>query len=127
MKMKRCGIWFLTLAVALLPLAGNAQAASSPNQTDKPSAEAASVSNGSTSMAVMQMPGRAWSPGLAAALSLAIPGAGQMYKGQVRGGFLWLGAVVLGYMTFIVPGVVLHVLCVISATQGDPTTPGRWA
>jgi hypothetical protein len=128
MKMKHSGVWFLALAVAVLPLAGNARvAASSPNQTDKSSAEAASVSHGPITVVVHQLPVRAWSPRVAAALSLVIPGSGQIYKGDTRGGFLWLGAVVLGYMMFIVPGVVLHVLCVISAAQGDPMTPGRWA
>jgi TM2 domain-containing membrane protein YozV len=128
MKMKRSGIWFLALSIAVLPLAGNARvAAFSPIETDQASAEAASVSHGPTTMVVERAAVRAWSPSVAAALSLVIPGSGQMYKGQTRGGFLWLGAVVLGYMTFIIPGIVLHVLCVISAAQGDPMTPGRWA
>ena len=128
MKTKRSGIWFLALAVAVLPLAGTTGlAASSPSQTDKSSAEAASVSHGPITVVVHQLPVRAWNPSVAAALSLVIPGSGQIYKGQTRGGFLWLGAVVLGYMTFIIPGVVLHVLCVMSAAHGDPMTPGRWA
>ena len=128
MKIKHSIIWPLALAVALLPLAGNAQVtASSPTQTEKPSAEAASVSHGPVAVVIQHPASRVWSPGVAAGLSLVLPGTGQIYKGQVRGGFLWLGAVVLGYMTFIVPGIVLHALCVISAAKGDPTKPGRWA
>jgi TM2 domain-containing membrane protein YozV len=56
-----------------------------------------------------------WSPGIAAVLSLVIPGAGQMYKGKLGSGFAWLIAVPLGYVLFIIPGVVLHIACIISA------------
>jgi TM2 domain-containing membrane protein YozV len=126
MTMKRFSIWLLALAVAGLPVGGSARVeASSPNQPDKPAVEAASVSS-HPAPTVVEQRAFMWNPSAAAVLSLVIPGAGQMYKGQVRSGFLWLGAVALGYMTFIVPGVVLHVLCVISAAQGDPMTPGRW-
>jgi TM2 domain-containing membrane protein YozV len=63
---------------------------------------------------------RQWSPGVAAVLSLVIPGAGQMYKGQVLNGLAWLVVVVLGYAFFIAPGVVLHVLCIVGAASGNP-------
>ncbi len=62
-----------------------------------------------------------WSPGIAAVLSLVIPGAGQMYKGSVGGGLVWLVVVVFGYVLFIVPGLVLHLCCIVSAASGDPT------
>ena len=127
MTMKRFGVGLLALAIAVLPLGGTARVeASSPNQPDKPSAEVASVSGRPAPMVVEQRT-IVWNPSTAAVLSLVIPGAGQMYKGQVRSGFLWLGAVVLGYMTFVVPGIVLHVLCVISAAHDQPTPPLRWA
>lgn len=127
MRMKRFGVGFLALAIAVLPLGGTARVeASSPNQPEKPSAEVTSASSHPAQMVVEQR-AFVWNPSTAAVLSLVIPGAGQMYKGQVRTGFLWLGAVVLGYMTFIVPGVVLHVLCVISAAKDDPVRPLRWA
>jgi hypothetical protein len=58
--------------------------------------------------------GRDASPGLAAALSLVLPGAGQMYTGRVAGGLFWFLAVSLGY-ALILPGVFLHLLCVASA------------
>lgn len=61
-----------------------------------------------------------WSPGIAALLSFIIPGAGQMYKGNVGSGLLWLVCVVVGYALFIVPGVILHIICIITATAGDP-------
>jgi TM2 domain-containing membrane protein YozV/RNA polymerase subunit RPABC4/transcription elongation factor Spt4 len=63
---------------------------------------------------------RAWSPGVAAVLSLIIPGAGQMYKGQVAAGLVWLVVVVIGYLAFIAPGLVLHVCCIIAAASGKP-------
>ncbi len=64
---------------------------------------------------------RKWSPGVAAVLSLIIPGAGQMYKGSIGGGLLWLLFVVMGYSLFIVPGVILHLFCIFRAASGDPT------
>lgn len=72
-------------------------------------------------VAVLAAPAPKWSPGVAAVLSLVIPGAGQMYKGQVLNGLVWLFVVVVGYVMFIFPGLVLHVCCIIGATMGDPT------
>jgi TM2 domain-containing membrane protein YozV len=71
--------------------------------------------------ASIPQPQRKWSPGVAAVLSLVIPGAGQMYKGQIFNGLLWLVLVVLGYVFFVVPGIVLHLFCIIGASMGDPT------
>jgi len=62
-------------------------------------------------------PAAAPSSGVAAVLSLIIPGAGQMYKGYVGAGFVWLVAVVLGYLLFILPGLVLHLACVLHAAS----------
>jgi len=64
-----------------------------------------------------------WSPGTAAVLSLVIPGAGQMYKGQVFNGLFWLLCVVIGYFMFIVPGVILHIFCIVGAASGKNTVP----
>jgi TM2 domain-containing membrane protein YozV len=58
---------------------------------------------------------QAWNPGVAAVLSLVIPGAGQMYKGQVGAGFGWLIGVGVGYLLFIVPGLILHITCIVKA------------
>jgi TM2 domain-containing membrane protein YozV len=57
-------------------------------------------------------------PGVAAVLSLVIPGAGQMYRGRIRSGLIWLVCVVVGYVLFIVPGVILHVFCIMAAYSG---------
>jgi hypothetical protein len=64
---------------------------------------------------------KAWNPGVAAVLSLVIPGAGQMYKGQIGVGILWLIGTVVGYCAFVVPGLIVHVACVYNAYSGDPT------
>lgn len=62
-----------------------------------------------------------WNPGIAALLSLFLPGAGQMYRGKVGVGLLWFIGVIIGYVMFIVPGLVLHLICIFSAASGDPT------
>jgi TM2 domain-containing membrane protein YozV len=63
---------------------------------------------------------RRWSPGVAALLSFLIPGLGQMYKGQVINGLVWFIVVAVGYAFLIIPGLVLHVCCVLGAAMGDP-------
>lgn len=61
-----------------------------------------------------------WNAGIAAVLSFIIPGLGQMYKGNVLSGILWLIFVGIGYIAFIIPGLILHLACIIAATSGDP-------
>lgn len=65
-------------------------------------------------------PQRKWSPGVAALLSVLLPGLGQMYKGQLVNGLAWLILTAVGYVCLIVPGVVLHLCCVLGAAMGDP-------
>jgi TM2 domain-containing membrane protein YozV len=55
------------------------------------------------------------SPGVAMVLSLVIPGAGQMYSGNVGSGFLWMICTAIGYAFFIIPGAILHIVCILSA------------
>jgi hypothetical protein len=43
-----------------------------------------------------------------------------MYKGQVFNGLVWLVVVVIGYVVFVIPGLVLHLFCIIGAASGDP-------
>lgn len=61
-----------------------------------------------------------WNPGIAAVLSLVIPGAGQIYRGKIGRGLLWLMFVLMGYALFIVPGLILHIVCIIAAYSGNP-------
>jgi len=65
-------------------------------------------------------PQRQWSPGVAALLSLIIPGAGQIYKEQIGRGLLFLAFVVIGYVAFVVPGLIIHILVIIDAARGNP-------
>lgn len=60
-----------------------------------------------------------WDKNIAVALSLIIPGLGQMYKGQILNGLLWLIIVVAGYAFFIFPGLILHLFCLLGASHGD--------
>jgi TM2 domain-containing membrane protein YozV len=62
-----------------------------------------------------------WSQGVAALLSFIIPGAGQMYRGKVLAGIVWLIAVGCGYAFLILPGIILHIICIATAYSGDPT------
>lgn len=67
---------------------------------------------------------RQWSPGVAIVLSFFFPGLGQMYRGKIGRGILWLIFVTIGYLLMILPGLVLHLICLVDASSGDPTRPG---
>ena len=47
-----------------------------------------------------------WSPG--------------MDKGDVGIGILWFVITIIGYVFFIVPGLILHLICIVTAASGDP-------
>jgi hypothetical protein len=73
--------------------------------------------------ALMRVPSPAFelthhpNPAVAGALSLLVPGAGQLYAGRPIAGVSWFVAVTLGYLMLIVPGVLLHILCIASAVS----------
>ena len=56
------------------------------------------------------------SPGLAAVFSLLVPGAGQLYAGRYVAALLWFLVVTAGY-ALILPGLVLHLFCIVSAAS----------
>src|SRR6185369_12062933 len=56
------------------------------------------------------------SPGIAALLSLVVPGAGQFYAGRPGSAVMWFVCVAVGYL-LIIPGLFLHVLCIVSAAS----------
>src|SRR5262249_29855670 len=64
-----------------------------------------------------------WNPGAAAVLSLIIPGAGQMYKGQLGKGLALLVTTAVGYVLLIVPGLVVHLFTVVDAFSGSVSGP----
>jgi TM2 domain-containing membrane protein YozV len=59
---------------------------------------------------------RVANPGLAAVLSLFLPGAGQLYAGRIVGALLWFMVVTAGYY-MILPGLILHLFCIVSAAS----------
>jgi TM2 domain-containing membrane protein YozV len=56
-------------------------------------------------------------PGIAAVLSVLIPGLGQVYGGRLLAGGLWFLGTGLAYWAILVPGFLVHALCVWSAYQ----------
>ena len=60
--------------------------------------------------------GRHASPVLAAVLSFLVPGAGQLYTGNVATAVLWFLFVGAGYM-LILPGIFLHLICIATAAS----------
>jgi TM2 domain-containing membrane protein YozV len=58
---------------------------------------------------------RAPSPGLSAVLSVLLPGLGQVYSGRLLAGGLWFLATGFAYWAVLLPGFLLHALCIWSA------------
>ena len=61
-------------------------------------------------------------------LAVLLPGLGHVYSGRLWSGALWFLGVSFGYWAILVPGLLLHGLCVWSAYRvaeeaGDPS-PG---
>jgi len=61
-----------------------------------------------------------WNPTIAAGLSLLVPGGGHIYKGKIISGFLWTFFTAIGYSTYILPGIILHLLSISFANMGNP-------
>jgi len=61
------------------------------------------------------------SPAVAGLLSFLWPGAGQIYRGEVGAGIGFMIATLVGYVLFIVPGLVMHIISVVNAARApDP-------
>lgn len=60
-----------------------------------------------------------FSPVAAMILSFLIPGLGQFYKEQWIRGIVWFFAVLFGYLVFIVPGLIIHICCIVEAGMGS--------
>jgi len=80
---------------------------------------------GGNVVVINQPPVQRWSPGLAAVLSFFVPGLGQLYKGQILNGLVWFFVVGIGYLALILPGLVLHLFCILGALSGNPWTEGK--
>lgn len=57
------------------------------------------------------------SGGAAAILSFFIPGLGQLCQGRWIMGFLAFVLTLVGYMLFIVPGLIFHLLTIVDAAR----------
>jgi TM2 domain-containing membrane protein YozV len=57
-------------------------------------------------------------PGIAAVLSVLIPGLGQVYNGDLLAGLFWFLAAGFGYWAILVPGFLIHALSIWCAYQG---------
>ena len=61
---------------------------------------------------------RAPHPGIAAVLSVVVPGLGQVYNGRLIVGAIWLAAALFGYAAVLVPGTLIHAASVYCAYRG---------
>ncbi len=66
---------------------------------------------------------RRYSAAAAAALSFFLPGVGQIYSGRVPQGIGWMIATGLGYLLFLVPGLILHICCIVNAAAVPTRLP----
>jgi hypothetical protein len=57
-------------------------------------------------------------PGIAAVLSVLIPGLGQVYNGNILAGGFWFLGTACAYSAVLLPGFLVHALCVFSAYRG---------
>jgi TM2 domain-containing membrane protein YozV len=57
-------------------------------------------------------------PGVAAVLSVLIPGLGQLYTGRLLASVLWFLATGIAYWAVLLPGFLVHALCIWSAYHG---------
>ncbi|HTO06905.1 MAG TPA: hypothetical protein VMR86_07575 [Myxococcota bacterium] len=65
----------------------------------------------------MERSERVPSPGLAAVLSVLVPGLGHIYAGRLGAGLGWFLATMFGYWAILVPGFPIHVASVYFAYQ----------
>ena len=63
----------------------------------------------------VRRPPRAPSPGIAAVLSVFVPGLGHVYAGRLLAGALWFLATTLAYSMILLPGFLFHAFCIWSA------------
>lgn len=52
---------------------------------------------------------------IAAIWSMMLPGLGQLMKRQVIPGIFWAFFVAAGYFAYLLPGLILHALCILDA------------
>jgi len=89
-----------------------------------PSAQAMRESDPDRALELVLVDGRRYySPAAAAALSLFLPGVGQIYTGRVPQGVGWMLATGMGYLLFLIPGLILHICCIVNAAAVPARVP----
>ena len=99
------------------------------------------LATGSSEQAAPVFVETVWNPRVATMPSLVLPGAGQIYKGEILWGvmsFVAIAGSYLGFATrlpslfataqndfYIAPGLLLHVMCITDAYMGDPDRVAR--
>lgn len=56
---------------------------------------------------------------MAALCNFFVPGLGHLILGKPVQGLLWFAIVLVGYLCLIVPGIVLHIICIIDAARAS--------
>ena len=54
---------------------------------------------------------------LAGLCSFLFPGLGQLVTGRALAALGWFCACFIGYMIMVIPGIILHILCIIDAAN----------
>ena len=54
---------------------------------------------------------------MAGVLNFFLPGLGHLVTGRPLSGLAWFIAVIIGYVCLIVPGIVLHIVCIVRGVQ----------
>jgi TM2 domain-containing membrane protein YozV len=89
-----------------------------------PSSQALREQDPERSLELVMVDGRRYySPAAAAALSLFLPGVGQIYTGRVPQGVGWMLATGMGYLLFLIPGLILHICCIVNAAAVPARVP----
>ncbi|MEM7411160.1 MAG: hypothetical protein AAF430_13070 [Myxococcota bacterium] len=57
-------------------------------------------------------------PGIAAVLSVLLPGLGQVYTGRLTAGGAWFLGTLFCYWAVLLPGFLAHAVCIWSAYRG---------
>lgn len=77
--------------------------------------------------AVPAAPTQQWNGGVAAVLSFLLPGLGQLYKSQLGRGFAFFFMAAIGYVLFILPGIVIHIFAIVDAASAGASADVKTA
>jgi TM2 domain-containing membrane protein YozV len=57
---------------------------------------------------------------LAAIINVFFPGVGQLIQERVGLGIIFFFGTIIGYICFIVPGLIVHIICIVDAANYKP-------